>query len=470
MSKRLLILSVPHIRVSRVLLSDSLLDLVKEYSDIMIVSPFSEDEKFKEQFGHIECHFYRIPSQQGFWIKKLYALSELLRRDGYYRRYRHHGLGYYWLNITKQFGMDDTDNISPFRQRIIRRMISYMGTWPRAWRMLESLFGAAMFRDQAFELILKHYQQITLVQAASWGEQDRMLAWNARRLGWRSVFVPYTTDQLWVNGYLLGDYDTICLQGPAEAFCAREYHQVLDSQVVHLGSVWFRSIDSLLTRHPQLQDSCSDKEQRVVLYVGLSAMYFPQKSEFQSVEALITANEKGLLGNTKLVYRPYAMTEEDRAKIKTRFGEKNISLQWPEEVCAGLYHYSGDVIRQQILDYLQVLSEADVVVMSFITSLGWDAAYLGCGIISNLADDSGVLSRRNTSLVLKDGELIFAPGVPVANSLPELISLVQMLLNDEKARQRAREGVLSEWDYPLSDSSYLLEEVMWGRAIVESSH
>jgi hypothetical protein len=469
MDKRLIILSVPNIRVARVLLNDDVLNALKGNADVVAATPFAEDQSFQNEYSPAGIGFHQInpfePIKQP--IRALYTLSELTRTIAYYRKYKRRGLQYYWSMVAKQYGNDGHDSRDPLLRRLIKGAASIIGLWRGAWRALDKIIGKTLFRSPSFEQLIQQYEHVTLVQASSWGDQDRMLSWYARHLGFRTVLVPYTTDQLWVNGYLLCDYDAVCVQGRFEDQCARNYHNLKDSSIVHLGSMWYRTVDKIRASHLELNRSFNKDKKKVVLYAGVSRAYFPRESEFQAIDALIAANQKKLLGDTKLVYRPYAMEPDERAEIVKRYGNAElIQLQWPEEACAGLYAFSGGLISAQLLEYIQNLVQADVLIMSHTTSLGLDAAYLGCGVIANFSDETGILARRETHLrFLENGTLDFAPDLPVVHTLPELVSLVEVLLNDEKATQQLAEKIVSSWDYKQTDSQELLRDAIYGKKI-----
>lgn len=466
MNKRLVILSVPNIRVARLLLSDAILELIKINSNLLIITPFAENNQFKNEFDGSGIFFCKvsISKRASRLIKKLYAMSELLRILGCYRRNRHNGLEYYYLNATKQYGIDGDDTVDSLTIRIAKYIISLTGLWRGFWRVFEHFFGTSLFRSQQLENIIKPYNSVTLIQSASWGDQDRILAWYARRLNFRSILIPYTTDQLWVNGDLLCDYDAVCVQGAFETFCANEYHKIADSRIVQLGSLWFRTIDRFVLNRSDLQRK--ENHAQVVVYAGLSRIYSPQESEFKAIDALIIANQKGLFGNIKLVYRPGAMTTEERAVISARYCNANIHLQWPEEVCGGLYDYSGDSVRSQLVDYIGALVEYDLLIMAQTTSLALDAAYLGSGIIADFSDDSGVLARRETHhRFVENGNLIALPGVPVVRSSSELVAKVCELLHDKNAIKRSTDGILEAWDYSPHDWPQIFGEVIFGEIV-----
>jgi hypothetical protein len=99
--------------------------------------------------------------------------------------------------------------------------------------------------------------------------------------------------------------------------------------------------------------------------------------------------------------------------------------------------------------------------MSHTTSLGWDAAYLGCGVVANFADETGVLARRGAELRFSaEGLLDCAPGLPVARSIRQVVDLVEEQLTSPEAAARSRGGVLSDWDYPNINTQVLLSRVI----------
>jgi len=467
MNKHLIILSVPNIRVARVLLNDYVLNALKDNADIVAATPFAEDKSFQSEYKIAGIGFHQISPFKSLrhFERVLYTLSELTRTVAYYRKYRRDGLQYYWSTVSTQHGNDGQDSKDPLLRRLIKNLASILGLWRGTWRIFDKMIGRSLYRSHSFEQLIQQYEHIILIQASSWGDQDRMLSWYARHSGFRTVLIPYTTDQLWVNGYLLCDYDAVCVQGRFEDQCARNYHNLKDSAIVPLGSMWYRTVDKIRAGHPELNRSFSEDKQKVVLYAGVSRTYFPRESEFQAVDALIAANQKNLLGNTRLVYRPYAMEPEERAEIVERYGkEELIQLQWPEEACAGLYAFSGGLISAQLIEYIQNLLQADVLIMSHTTSLGLDAAYLGCGVIANFFDSTGILAKRKTHLrFLENGTLDFAPDLPVVHTLAELISLVGVLLKDEKATKQLAEKIVASWDYKPIDFEDKLRAAVYGK-------
>jgi hypothetical protein len=463
-TRPLLLVSVPYLRVARILLSKRVLNCVAD-ADVVVVTPFADDAAFRAEFARPGIEFLRVPAPR--WsrpIGLLYALSESMRMVGFWRRYRRAGLAYYWNGVGVRLGSEGQDVKEGLLRRAVQQCAAILGSAARSWRLLDRAIGMRVFKSVELERVLRRYSRITLVQASSWGYQDRLLAWHARRRAMRAVLIPYTTDQLWVNGDLLCDYDAVCVQGPFEEHCAKRYHGVAADHIVRLGCLWFRSIDDMVGEMGSVRAARSADALRVVLYAGVSPTYFPRSSEFQAIEALLNAARSGRLGAVQLVYRPYALDAQDRAAIEARFAQHpQLQLQWPEEACAALEGYSGAEIAPQLQQYLRRLAAADVMVMSNTTSLAWDAAYLGCAVAANFSDPSGTLLRRGVRLRLQaDGLLDCAPGLPLAWSNEELVDLVARLLRDPQAAARSRAAVLSQWDYPDADARSLLRRVVYG--------
>lgn len=452
MNNRLIILSVPGERAARVLFSDVVLNTIQGQADVLVVTAIANAAAFSGACSALGFDVEGLTPSKPLtpWLRALYTFSELLRTSGYFCRYRQRGLQYYWSLTGKQWGDDGVDTVDKGIKRLLKKGIGVLGCWRHCWRIPDKLLGTLIYRCPALEKRLKQYQQVTLVQASSWDEQDRMLAWHARRSRFRTLLIPYTTDQLWVNGYLLCDYDAVCVQGPFEERCARVYHHVPEARFIRLGSMAFRAIDGLLHQHPELRREQQENAERVVLYAGVGRTYFPRVSEYLAVEALILANQQGHFGPCRLIYRPYALSAEERADIVARFNNR-IELQWPEGSERTSERDLDGLIKAPLLRYIRGLLTADILVMSHTTSLCLDAAYLGCGVIANFADETGVLVRRETHRRFQNnGGLDFAPGMPIVHSIPDLISQVQGLLNDNQAAKKSRETLVREWDYPAS--------------------
>ena len=448
-----LVLSIPYIRVSRALLSAPLLGLhkLKHDLEIVVVSPFSDNDAFRSQHGCEDVSFvkYEAPTVVDRPYRYLYSLAEQLRMLGYYYELRNSGMKYYWQTLGIVYGPNGDDRKLTSIQLLAKRLIGFFGSSTGLWRSIDKLIGSRVYENDIIDELFDGDDEVILIQASSWGFQDKMLAWYSSQKKCKSALVPYTTDQLWVNGYLLNNYDLVCVQGPFEDLCARKYHQVPDKKILRLGSTWFRNVDEILDRIPQASDLLA---RRKVVYAGVAIDYFPRQSEFEAVDFIADCLLKQFNGDVDLIYRPFATSHEEQSEIVSHYeGHSGVILQWPEQACAGLEEYSGSSIEMELASYLTTLAQADVLIMSHTTSLGWDAAYLDCGVIANFFDGTGTLDQRMAELrFLADGKLDCAPGMEIARSLEELASQLTRMLVDDLYRSDSAANIVKDWDYSTS--------------------
>lgn len=464
-SRSLVVFSVPYTRIARVLLSNNILNAIRHRADIVVVGPFDDDDAFLKSHVAQGIRFLRFDHKQekSRFLTLLYAISETLRTVGYWFSYRRNGLDYYWKIQQHDLGIDGQDTKKPMKNIVVRKVLGVVGSISSSWRLIDAAIGRYFFRFPSLDEIVGSYDQVSLIQAASWGMQDRLLAWYARKFGWRTVLIPYTTDQIWINGYLLCDYSTVCAQGSFEQRCAINYHSVPKDRISTIGSMWFRSIDEYYAKH-QIRNSPQEKQRRQILYAGVAREFFPRESEYDALTALLAAGEKGRFGEYELIYRPYITDANERSEVVARVSAMpGVALQFTETDTTSLTAVNDEGIEHSTLSYLRRIAAADVLVMSHTTSLGWDAAYLGCGVIANFADATGVLARRNTHLRFLPGVgLDCAPGLPVAHSLDQLVDLVAEQLRDPAARASSGRGILAEWDAPATDLPEMLARAIFG--------
>lgn len=468
MKKRLVILSVPFQRLIRVQLSTPTLSILRQQADLLIVSPFSSDPTFQQEFGGESIHFlqWNAPERIKQPFGLLFNISENLRTLGYYRRNRKKGMAYFLANINVQFGIDGNDKKLSVFHRFTFYVLSMIGVWPGAWKAIDWFIGPSVFNFPALMRLAKGYEQVTIIQSANWGIQDRMLAWMGRQENWRTVLVPYTTDQLYCNGYLISDFNAIGVQGTKEDSYARELHNLPASRIKHLGSVWFRHME--LIKKQLLTEKDSEKGGvRKILYSGLSSQYFPRSSEYLGLEVLLDACLTGKIKNAHVIYRPLGETTEIKREIVERYqNTSKLTIQFAQQSCYGLAELMGGSNSTELVEYIGQLIEADILVMCLSTTLALDAALFGIPVVGNQMDPSKILAKRNTQLLLnKDGRFPIFTAIPVVNNQFDLVSAVNELLNSkEKAAAQTQQTVL-QWDYPTVNFHDTLIETVFGESI-----
>jgi len=465
MGKRLVILSVPYQRLIRVLLSDYILNKLCEQADVLIISPFALNPTFQKDFNDESIHFlqWTAPEKMKKPLGWLYIVSESLRTLGYWRRHGKKGMEYSLANIYVQLGFDGDDKKISFFKRVIFYMLSIIGVWSGAWRVIDRLIGPSLFNFPALQNFAHDYKQVTLIQSANWGMQDRMLAWMGREERWRTTLIPYTTDQLYCNGYLISDFNAVCVQGTAEDGFARELHNLPSSRIKHLGSVWFRHIEQINKSLSLVKDS-NKSGIRKILYAGVSNRYFPRSSEYLGLEILLNACSTGELNNVHIIYRPLGETAEIRNEINERYhNTPNLTIQYAQRSCFGLEEFCDGPNSEGLREYIGQLIEVDILVMCLVTSLMLDLASVGIPTVCNMVDPTNVLAKRNTQLFFnKEGRFDIFESVPVIHNQTDLVPAINELLNDkEKATDQVRQ-VASQWDYPKANFQNILLESVFG--------
>lgn len=456
-NRSLIIISVPFARNPRFFLSSKIFERLKEEYDLLIVSPFSDLDNFQEEFGGPNVFFEvfnKTDSQLNILLRKLYTLSETIRFNGYWFRFRNKKMRYYWWQSSSITIDDSSEKITikkkAFRKQLITYFSGLIGYFRFSWRLFDRVFGAFFYDTENILRYTEKYKNVIICQTANWGYQERFLTYFAHKFSYKCILVPYTTDQLITNGYLINNFNKICTQGPIETEYAIKYHGVHSQQICKLGMLWIRNIESLFPKHIREQQSNKGKE-RIILYAGVSPTYFPRISEFEAIDEILSAIKSGVLSNSKLIYRPVLKDDSELNVIKNRFqNEYFIEIQIPEPTLIGMSEYTiTSTVKEQIIDYLKTISAISVLVMSGTTTLMFDALYFCLPTILNLADPTGTLkSRRVTDLFIEDDAVgIFSSGVSVIFSFHDLIQKIKEELDNPSSCAQVRENILSSWDY-----------------------
>lgn len=443
--RRLVILSVPFVRIARVVLSELVLGVLRQRCDVVIVAPFADVPAFQRSFGGPDTSFVRwSPRPFRRMARALYAASEIMRRYGYYRKLQRRGMAYYVVNERMVFDSGGADTEIRGARALGYRAFGTLGRWRGAWRVAERALGRSWASQPALEALAGRYDAVTLVQSANWGDQDRALARLSRSKRWRRVLVPYTTDQLDVNGYLINEFDAVCVQGSFEAECARGYHAVNDDRVVELGSVWLRHLRRIRDRVWPSQQAAHGAGD-MVMYAGASPLYYSRAAELEAVRALAAwlARSHPLL---TLVYRPVEDDPAVRRTIETDMNaHANVAVQWPAATEIGLDTYPDHDHVAALERYALGLKGCRVMVMSNVTSLALDvSAAARCAVISNQYDPTGLLRRRRNDLLQRP----WFAAVTFVTNIDELLRAVDRQLADPSLGRRAADALLSHWDFP----------------------
>ena len=457
--KNLVVISIPFTRIAKNTLANVVLEPLRDRSDVLIVAPFAEDKQFVEDFSDDRTRFFSWEEPAGGrLLRNLLAGPELMRRLGYWRKHRERGLKYYAINQYTAFGPNGEDKHFGLPRRFAYWLLSAVGEQPRAWKAAEGLFGRRWYRNQALVDMTREYDRVTLVQSANWGLQDRALARLSKENGWRSVLLPYTTDQIFSNGFFINDFDAVCVQGEFEYEYARDYHYVPEEKIFPLGSAWFRHMLEIRANDPQVP-SAQELESTIV-YAGVSNTYFPTQSEFRALDALIEYVSRSDI-NLRIVYRPVIFDDELKREVEQRYGNLPVlRIEWPKASAIALDGYSEESQEESLRAYVRSMRGCKLLVMSYQTSFSMDIALLeNCGVISNMIDTDGILEKRHNALFPNH----IVPGVRIAESLQALMSDVEDILGSPEQAWEEAAQVISLWDYPDADFSGVLARAVFGQ-------
>ncbi|MHA8057421.1 hypothetical protein [Aquirufa nivalisilvae] len=468
MNQKVIVISVPFQRLIRNLLGAPILGTIQSSveADIIIVSPFSDDIAFQKEFEGANVSFVnwnppiKLKQPNGF----LFTILEILRVNGFWRKYRKMGMEAYLVNNKMRFGVDGKDTYFSWPKRTFFSLLSWIGTSQKAWITFLNWMPKSYLYCFELDNILAKYDQVTLVQSANWGYQDHMLAWKGRNKNWKKVMIPYTVDQLFANGYLLSDYDVICVQGTNEWEYAQLLHHYPLSKITKLGSAWFTNMGYLKKKYAE---RLSPNEQvknskRQILYTGCSSQFFPASSEYEGLDYLLQAINSGELKNVEVTYRPLGETEARKVEIMEKYWNTNyLKIEFAQKACFGLAEFDSVSQELQLVEHIEQLSNADLIMMCFATSIAQDAAFLGIPSVINLVDNTGIVKGRGVHGQINDqGYVRLFEGLPIAYNYQELISMAKELLNEQELAKSQANYTVSLWHYPEEDFTQRLIEVL----------
>jgi len=461
-NKKLVIISVPYARIAKLSLSPPVIGYLKEYADVLIVAPFADDDNFINDFYSENVGFFKWELRKlSFFKAKLLEVSDLIRRLGFIRRFRNRGLMYYFKNQYVKHGDEGADVTYSMPLKIIIWILGVLGEKGALWKKLESGLAGKWYKCPDLCKYASGYSQVTLIQSANWGLQDRALAKLSSENRWRKVLIPYTTDQLFANGFLLNEFDAVCVQGDFELDLARNVHGISENKIYRLGSAWFRHME-YIARSCELTRVGSDSG--AIIYAGLSNRYFSSQSEFLALDSILNYLEEND-SDISLIYRPVVFDKKIIKSIKDKYSRNSrVVLHWPSASVIGLSEYSESNQKNSLKEYIKNMGGCKLLVMSRTTSYGMDVAFQeGSGVISNMIDSDGILSNRNNHLFPTN----LYPGLRLVSNVDELIKQVDFFLQYPEAAQQQAKEIYSLWDYPEADFNNVLSSAVFENTVEE---
>ena len=445
----LIIISVPFKRNSRYLLSSLLYSKLKENYNILIVSSFKISSTFKAEFSENNVNFYECNLfNKSRILNFLYNLSELIRTNGYYFRHRNKGLEYEWFQTTN---ISFDNDKGPFKKKIKSSFISYItgfiGYYRKSWNFFDFLFGRFFYNTDSLINIAKPYKKTVIVQTANFHYQERFLSYTSSLLESKLIMAPYTTDQLSINGYLIGDYDIVCTQGTVEENYLLKFHDINAGRIFKMGSIWFRNIENIFKENNYDVTHEGLNNEKTIMYAGISSTYFNPKIELKAIDRILKEINNGHLKNCKLIYRP-VLSDFEMDKLIKKYEEiKYLEIQRPQASMIGMTEFSEEIIGDEIKKYVKDIASIDVLVVSQLTTILFDALFLDKPAICYNVNETDFDKKRNDLYVSEDSFEVHLSGVPaIFNSLDKLISQIKKYINEPESIINIKEKFLSRWD------------------------
>ena len=459
---KLVVISIPFSRNFRYLVSSKIYKKLKKQCDILIVTPAMEgNNEIEQDFGGDNVRFYYYNQDHKALskiLRSIYLLTEALRRFGYYYKYRNKQLKYYWkISTGKYKGTLDKDGLAT-RQKVMYRLlcifIGVIGSNKFFWRGLGVFFGKFFFDFHDINKITSNYDEIVLIQTANWGFQERFLSFWAYKNKCKTILVPYTTDQILINGYMITDYDFYCPQGSVEEKYLVNLHDVDQKKISKLGMIWLRVLEETnVYKKIELDKSLEDgrlKDKIRIMYTGLIPSAYPMASEFESVDRILYEIKIGHINANLLVYRPVVIDIKTKQTIEERYSNNSfIELQWPQAAMIGIYSEIRSSITAQIEEYLEQVVGIDLMIMSATTTMAFDAFKMDIPCIANFynSNDSFCKNGFSKSYIDADEFIRSAKGMPIVHTLDELIDEARKLIDHPSVVKPTKESTFSSWDY-----------------------
>jgi hypothetical protein len=432
-------------------MSPIVLDILSANADVLVVTPFANDSGFVERYSRSNIKMILPPSVENLsWFhRKFLFISSILRVQGYWYRWKK-VIPYYWANRHTQFSENEKDKKRSFEYRWLIDSLALLGFSSRMWRIFDFLHGQHTYRFPELFVVTSNYQKVVFIQAASWGYQDAVLGYWSRTKKWRSILLPYTTDQLMCNGWLYCNFNKVCVQGACENLWANRLHYIPESNIIKLGSIYFRVLRNSLEFSTKFLNR-KEKDKLVILYAGVDSVYFPIKDEIQTVMKLESMLSQKIKKDVSIIYRPVSLNTNNLKYFDKIKLINNITLQAVSSTSIGLDDFIDENVEHKINELIYSFNQADILIMSTFTSMALEAAVMGLPVISYFPLDNKILKIRKSNLLFVNKLYNGLNSVPRAQSLDELFRLVSKIIEENDFADNIVNSIVSDWDYMTID-------------------
>lgn len=414
------IISVPLLRNIRHSLSIPFTRELKKYGNIVIVSPFKlsdNDKSFLELNGvkYIKLNFKLTKT-----VKFFFQISDFARRAGYFTNSKDHGIPYYVENLKFKFNKSGLFEKYTDIVGLSIKVFSYIFKKKYIWKYFEKIIFLVFWSKFKGKGIFKKIDNVIYFQSCNWGLQDRLLSQLADKYNWKSIMIPYTSDQMHGNGYIIRDHNVYAVQSEYEKHLATNLHKITDSKIEVIGSIWHRNIEYLINKYSR--NSLKTLEKKKIVYVGVNDFLFPRITEIKSVKLISKS-----FPEYNIDYCTYANSYAFK-RLQSIFKDfKNVRLIPHLNSMTELNVDDKFSFKNDVISHLTKIQNIKICIMSYLTSMGTEANFVSkCQIIANFIDDYEILKKRNTKSFSRDG---FGEMLIEVNTYDDLINSISSCLN-----------------------------------------
>jgi hypothetical protein len=460
---KLIIISIPFQRLIRSHMNPLFIDILINNGDVLIVSPFADNAFFQKQYKKQGVEIIKPPSLDDYpkhkYFNILWNITEILRRQGFYRINKE--TPYNWATRHKIFGENGNDRQFNFIKKILINILGLVGSLSNSWRVFDTLHGYITYSFKDLHQHTKQYDKVVYISACCWGFQDALLSFWARKKKWHNILIPYSTDQLYSNGWLFCDFNKICIQGESEYKFAKKFHKIEDCKLIKLGSSNAFNIRSIMQSNSIVKTPVS-KNSIQILFAGSSPIFFPTESEFKLLEFILANQNKFLIQNIFFTYRPLTLNKFEREEIANRFAHyPNLKIEYANPATFGLNKFEEINYEEIIYNHVRDLIDFDIMTMVGLTSLALDMALFDTPSIALFYDPSGVMEKREAFKNFNEkGEFIGFECYPIAHSEKDLFNMLLNLIHNPDRRSTIVNEINNAWDYNTDNYLKVLENLI----------
>jgi len=386
-----IIISVPFVRNIRHSLSIPFTSELKKYGKLIIVCPFKLSEADLDFLKLHDVEFISLDYEFNGFHKFLFNISDYLRRAGYFGNKKIYGMPYLFKNLfLKRNPSGNLERLSNLIQyNIIISSIVFRNK--NIWRLFETFIFKLARHNTGKINKLASLQNVIYFQSANWGLQDRLLCNFAIKKKWKSVLIPYTTDQVHATGHMLKEHNVYAVQSELEKQYAISLHNIKEEKIQIIGSIWYRQIDNILKKRSKFIDINPKATAKRILYSGMSDIFFPRFTEINCVK-----NIAEVFTDCEIKYCPYVEGDRFNSLVEKFKHLKNVEILPFQSGMTEFASTGRNTIEKDMYNHIEKLKDIDVFVMSHETSMSTEANYVSdCPIIANFIDDFGILEKRN---------------------------------------------------------------------------